>query len=70
LWTTLIAASIVLAGCSTRSISSSGYPTTSHYQPTVGAYRGELAELDVVASTIKEDSYRSLALVLTAGVAE
>ncbi len=39
---------LLLAGCQTRSISNSGFPDRSGYSSSLGSYRGELSELDVV----------------------
>lgn len=45
----LVGAALLLAGCSTRSISNSGFETSSrYYAPQIGGYAGELSELDVI----------------------
>ncbi len=48
----LALALVMLAGCSTRPISNSGYDTPARYGTVVGGYRGELSELDVVGVTV------------------
>ena len=50
-----IALPVLLVGCSTRSISDSGYNARgSHYGGGSGLYRGELSEFDVLGVTARE----------------
>ncbi len=45
----LVSAAWCLAGCTTRSISNSGFENSSRYSaPPLGGYKGELSELDVI----------------------
>lgn len=43
-----LAGALVFAGCSTRSISNSGFKNQSGYNSQIGGYTGELSELDVI----------------------
>jgi hypothetical protein len=44
-----VLAALLLAGCTTRSISNSGFENSGrHYPPQIGGYAGELSELDVI----------------------
>ena len=42
---------VFLAGCTTRSISNSGYPDSRRNSAELGSYRGELSEFDVIGVT-------------------
>ncbi len=44
----LVGAAIFLAGCTTRSISNSGFKDNGRHATAIGGYTGELSELDVI----------------------
>jgi hypothetical protein len=49
----LASALLLLAGCTTRSISNSGYPSDNSHRGGHASYRGELSEFDVLGVSVE-----------------